>query len=271
MTALNAKKIQDTTLNYFTEPLTYELRPWLSPVPHTHQELEIIYVIRGSCVAYANQHKEVLREGDLFIAYPNQVHYYESAIWGEGSYVLLIFNASILYEMENQISNYEPIQNSVHIGVDTPLAAKLQAIAQIKGSYSDAKARYSIGLMMMELLPMLKLSPIVPEEDSTVIMILEYCRKHYREPLSLERLSQEFHLSRGYISQIFNRKIHMSFTHFVNALRVHAAIKLLKNSEMKIVDITEEVGYTSLRSFNRAFMEIANTTPTEYRKLYRKK
>lgn len=268
---MNTKQIPDTTLNYFTEPLTYETRPWLSPVPHTHQELEIVYVVRGSCVAYANQHKEVLRPGDLFIAYPNQVHYYENAIWGQDEYVLLIFNASILYEMESQIADYEPVQNSIHIGLDTPLAKKMKEIAQIKGTYSDAKARYSIGLLMMELLPMLKLSPIVPEEDSTVIMLLEYCRKHYREPLSLETLSKEFHLSRGYISQIFNRKIHMSFTHFVNALRVHAAIKLLKNSDMKIVDIAEEVGYTSLRSFNRAFMEIATTTPTEYRRLYRKK
>ena len=63
----------------------------------------------------------------------------------------------------------------------------------------------------------------------------------------------------------------MSFTHFVNALRVHGASKLLKNSDMKIVDIAEEVGYTSLRSFNRAFMEVTTTTPTEYRRLYRKK
>ncbi|MBP3391615.1 MAG: helix-turn-helix transcriptional regulator [Clostridia bacterium] len=268
---MDTNKIQDTTLNYFTEPLTYETRPWLSPAPHTHQELEIIYVVRGSCVAYANQRKEVLRPGDLFIAYPNQVHYYESAVWGVGSYVLLIFNASILYEMASQIEGHEPAENAVHIGIDTPLAKRLQEIAQIKGFYSDAKARYLIGLMMMDLLPKLKLSPIVPEEDTTVLMLLEYCRKHYREPLSLERLSKEFHLSRGYISQIFNRKINMSFTHFVNALRVHTAVKLLKNSDMKIVDIAEEVGYTSLRSFNRAFMEIANSTPTVYRRLYRKK
>lgn len=267
---MNTQTNKDTSLNYFTEPLTYELRPWLSPAPHTHQELEIVYVIRGSCVAYANQHKEMLREGDLFIAYPNQVHYYENASWGEDSYVLLIFNASILYEMERQITGYEPIRNSVHIGIETPLAQKLVEVTRIKGSYCDAKARYLIGLMMMDLLPMLKLGPVVPEEDTTVIMILEYCRKHYREVLSLKKLSEEFGLSRGYISQIFNRKIHMSFTHFVNALRVHAAIKLLKNSDMKVVDITEEVGYTSLRSFNRAFLEITNSTPTEYRKLYRR-
>ena len=133
MKDVDKNSIQETTLNYFTEPLTYELRPWLSPVPHTHQELEIIYVIRGSCVAYANQHREVIRPGDLFIAYPNQVHYYESAVWGEGEYVLLIFNSSILYEMENQITEHEPIRNSVHVGTDSPLAQTLQAIAQIKG------------------------------------------------------------------------------------------------------------------------------------------
>ncbi|MBR5280075.1 MAG: AraC family ligand binding domain-containing protein, partial [Clostridia bacterium] len=147
---MNTKQIQDTTLNYFTEPLTYETRPWLSPVPHTHQELEVVYVVRGSCVAYANQHKEVLRAGDLFIAYPNQVHYYEDAIWGEDEYVLLIFNSSILYEMESMIVGYEPVHNTVHIGTDTELSKRIQEIAQIKGSYCDTKARYAIGTMMME-------------------------------------------------------------------------------------------------------------------------
>ncbi len=270
MKELNKNKTKDTTLNYFTEPLTYEFRPWLSPEPHTHQELEIVYIIRGSCVAHANQHKEELRAGDLFIVYPNQVHYYEDATWGNDGYVLLIFNSSILYEMEREVTDREPIQNSIYIGTDTPLARRIKEIAQIKGLYSDAKARYSIGLLMIALLPSLNLSFVAPEDDVMVSMILEYCRKHYRETIFLETLSQEFHLSRGYISQIFNQKVNMSFNHFMHFLRINVAVRLLKNSNKKIVEISEEVGYTSLRSFNRAFMQIMHISPTEYRKLYRK-
>ena len=56
-----------------TEPLTYFEQGALSPLPHLHNEIEIIYVKEGEANAYADSTVYNLRKGDIFIAFPNQI------------------------------------------------------------------------------------------------------------------------------------------------------------------------------------------------------
>jgi len=47
--------------------------------PHLHEELELIYMRRGSCTAFCSDKQYDLVQGDFFLAFPEQVHhYYES-------------------------------------------------------------------------------------------------------------------------------------------------------------------------------------------------
>ena len=48
-------------------------------------------------------------------------------------------------------------------------------------------------------------------------------------------------------------------------LRVNKACSLLDETDKKVIDISEEVGFGSLRSLNRSFLEIMGTTPIKYR------
>ena len=45
---------------------------------------------------------------------------------------------------------------------------------------------------------------------------------------------------------------------------------MLEDTETKISDISEDVGFGSIRSFNRAFKDTMNTTPLEYRSQFKK-
>ena len=53
-------------------------------------------------------------------------------------------------------------------------------------------------------------------------------------------------------------------------LRVSAACELLLETRGRIADISEEVGFGSIRSFNRAFLKIMGRTPKEYRENVKK-
>ena len=48
-------------------------------------------------------------------------------------------------------------------------------------------------------------------------------------------------------------------------LRVNKACRLLDETDKNIVTISEEVGFGSLRTLNRSFLEIIGTTPVKYR------
>ena len=78
-------------------------------------------------------------------------------------------------------------------------------------------------------------------------------------------MAEGLHLSRCYISHLFNRKLSLGFNDYINMLRVQDACTQLLETDKKIADISEEVGFGSIRSFNRAFKNITGLTPLEYR------
>jgi len=60
----------------------------LQYVAHLHRDVELIYVLSGQTKAYLDSKEYVLNQGDLFIAFPNKVHYY-SSFTEEESYLII--------------------------------------------------------------------------------------------------------------------------------------------------------------------------------------
>ena len=58
-----------------------------------------------------------------------------------------------------------------------------------------------------------------------------------------------------------------NFNQYLNEIRLNYATSLLENTEMRITEIYLEAGFESQRTFNRAFQQRYNRTPSEYRKL----
>lgn len=102
-----------------------------------------------------------------------------------------------------------------------------------------------------------------PGDQDTIKNVLKYCMEKYTEPLSLELLSRKLNLNKCYISHIFRERMNMSYKEFINNLRVENACSLLeKNSS--ITDIAYASGFSSVRTFNRAFLKHLDMTPRDY-------
>ena len=96
--------------------------------------------------------------------------------------------------------------------------------------------------------------------------VIDYCVRNYNNELSLALLSQELHMSKYYISHLFGKEFNMKFNDYINSLRVSAACRLLCDTTKSITEISEEVGFATARTFNRAFIKQMELSPTEYRK-----
>jgi len=88
---------------------------------------------------------------------------------------------------------------------------------------------------------------------------------NYINSISLDDIATELQISAFKISRIFNQHMHMTIPYYLNLLRISKACKLLWNTEENITEIATKVGFTSFRSFNRNFLKIMKTTPSEYR------
>ena len=64
---------------------------------------------------------------------------------------------------------------------------------------------------------------------------------------------------------MMSAKLRMGFNDYINSLRVSNACKLLRKTDLSITEISERVGFNTLRTFNRAFSKQMGMTPREYR------
>jgi len=101
--------------------------------------------------------------------------------------------------------------------------------------------------------------------DKAIEVALQYINTHYHTDLSLEKVASIVYLNSVYFSQLFKQKTGQGFKEYVTHLRLERAMELLRDSELKITDISERVGYPDMRHFSQVFRKKNGITPSEYR------
>ena len=237
----------------------------LGDAPHLHKEIEIIYVAEGEAVAHADRNCESICKDSLFISFPNQIHFYESCHPGE--YYILIVRPELFFGLSSTFRDYIPEHNTFAEAQE--LFPYIHQAFSAEGEYRDTMIAGSLSMMMCRLLPQLSLRKKLESGNSTLHSILEYCSRNASGPLELETVAEEMHLSRFYVSRLLSRELRMGFSEYVNLLRVNRACDLLNDTDKKIADISEDAGFSTIRSFNRDFARHMNMTPIQYRKMLR--
>lgn len=103
-----------------------------------------------------------------------------------------------------------------------------------------------------------------PDEITRAI---NYIDSHYYKPdLTLYEAASEAGFSEKYFSTLFSRKMGMSFSSYMKHLRIHHAKTMLKETNMKLKEISEAVGYNSVEYFVRVFSAQEGVSPSSYRK-----
>lgn len=103
-----------------------------------------------------------------------------------------------------------------------------------------------------------------------ILQKLEYACQHeglHRQTdLSLTKLSEHFRESPHYISQVLNQKLGCNFYMWLNRQRIQDACDLLThNADLKIIDVSEQVGFNAKSTFNSTFYKHTGVTPSQYR------
>lgn len=92
-------------------------------------------------------------------------------------------------------------------------------------------------------------------------------RKLYKERgFTIARLASELPATEQRLRTTINQTLGFrNFNQFLNHYRIREAARLLRNSDEPIASIAMEVGYNSLSAFNKAFKEVHQETPREFR------
>lgn len=105
------------------------------------------------------------------------------------------------------------------------------------------------------------------KNSRTIQKIKDLIARTYMENLTVARLSEEVYLSPNYISLIFKQETGLSVTEYITKVRMEAAKELLKAQDLKILEISEMVGYENPTYFSTVFKKYTGMYPQKYRSL----
>lgn len=108
-------------------------------------------------------------------------------------------------------------------------------------------------------------------QKKELTLALQYIHNHYTEKISIEQLAKIEHISKSYLARLFKQKTGMTAVSYIHQLRIEAAKRLLKESELNINEVAYQVGFESPKYFYRSFTRLVKQSPSNFRKEMHKK
>jgi len=93
---------------------------------------------------------------------------------------------------------------------------------------------------------------------------IQYIRKHYSEDLSLDEVAKNVFVSGYYLSHLFREELDITYSDYLNKIRMEAAVKLMKEKNHLIQDIATMTGFKDAAYFCKTFKKYNGLTPKKY-------
>ena len=106
------------------------------------------------------------------------------------------------------------------------------------------------------------------KSNENLINAISYIRNNYQHDLSLDTVAKSVFVSNYYLSHLFRDELNMTFSDYVNKVRMDEAIKLMKASGRSIQEIAQRSGFADASYFTKIFKKYHGITPKKYMSLY---
>lgn len=258
---------------------------------HWHTNLEINCVVKGQCSLNLDGQKYTIPEGGIKIINSGSVHLIRS----EGSkradgltivysneflsrccpgYKEYIFDVNLSPDKINEL--YDVIYQIYVLFEKRYYEGKSSNIYE-RESYDYLRVSGLLHIIIFYLMTFFK------KKNKNVIntssekykrrfqKIIDYIDIHYKEDISLIKIADYCGLTREHFSRSFKKYMGVTFTEYLNSIRLIHAHRQLVYTDQSVLDIALDCGFPNIGAFNRCFKELYYYTPAKYRKTLEKR
>ena len=95
---------------------------------------------------------------------------------------------------------------------------------------------------------------------------MKYVEQHYAEPIRIEQLAKECHISETHFRRLFTEYIDMTPIEYVNMVRVLRACDILRSTNDSMSTVALNCGFSTVSTFDRNFKNVIGVTPYQWKK-----
>jgi AraC-like DNA-binding protein len=226
--------------------------------PHMHLCFEIIVVLEGEMKVTVGGNENLLHKGEALMIFPNQLHALESE---NSRHMLCIFSPDLIRAYSSKTEKCLP-ESNLFIP-DEYLINALDKISEDANLITKKGLLYSLCSAFDETAVY---QPRRSGQKGLLSRIFAYVEENFAGECTLEELSAKLGYDYAYLSRSFKKAAGITYVSYLNVFRLNKACYLLDNTDKSILGCALEVGYSSLRTFNRNFKNHFGISPAEYRK-----
>lgn len=273
----------------------FDNAPWEGVKHHWHDEIEILYFMKGNFKVKINMESFPVEEECFFFVNPGEIHSVDCSSPATES--AIVFHPCILNFEHYDLAQTQLIQPLTKGEIQLPrfLDSSHPAFHKIKKEYldilnvfhqtgmflsseyqtvtEDIASQLFIRAGFLKMLGFLSSFSLLtqPEkaDDYRVQIIkssLEFIRKHYQEKIYIRDLAGNASMNEQYFCRFFKKILGKSPITYINEYRIKQAIILLQTTDSPVMDICLDCGFNNLGNFLREFKKDTGFTPLQYRK-----
>lgn len=234
--------------------------------PHIHNSVEIVFLQKGSSSVRCGDERLELTAGDIFVVFPNQVHSYENSKDVLG-HLLILPVKNCLDAYNTVFAGHVPHTARIPKGSweQTGLPQLVELAYRDREQVSETVMLGYMQVIFGKLLSLLVLDSTRNDSADAVRALVEYVGAHYRQPLSRVQIAKALGYNESYISHLFSDALNTTAPEYINRLRIYDAQKMLLGTDYSVTQMVSELGFGSIRNFNRVFRQETGMSPRAYR------
>ena len=244
-------------------------------MPHTHNHTELFFIVSGKGQFLIRDQIFPVSANNLVIINPNVMHTEDSLNAQPLEYIVLGIDGFEVAADENSDGHFCILDQFESVDISSCLRNILREMEQKQTGYEDICQAY-MEILIIRLMRNIALSVQVhPLEhvsgNSQCAAVRHYIDLHFKEPLTLDQLSEEAHINKYYLSHIFKQEYGISPINYMISRRLEESKYLLAETDLSMSQIAQLMGFSSLSYFSQVFRNTQGVSPKEYRQNLRGK
>jgi AraC-like DNA-binding protein len=251
---------------------------------HHHACYELTCIVQGKGRRLVADSQEPFEQGDLVLCGPFLPHSWvsEEANTAPARAWVLHFSTESLAALTPFADAYQ-IQSLVKQAAfglclpkaDLAIVQLMQALYQLEGLAQLAHFVQLIHLLLpMQGKKLASANYHLPQQntitESRLNVAMQYLQKKFTTPdASIAQVANLIHMSKSAFCKFFKRNTGITFSTYLNELRISYACKLLIETERNIEQVAVAAGFESTTYFNRVFLKTKGLQPAKFRMAYK--